>query len=128
MPACVFILQLCLNLCDPINYSLPGSSVHGVLQASGLPSPSPGDLPDPGIEPRSPAWQADSLPTELSGKPTQSYDGCAINCTYFKRTTVEHVRVLTCMHTIEALTPSQSALAVVTTNHGQSGLNDGGGG
>ena len=29
---------------------------------SGLPFPSPGDLPDPGIEPRSPAWQADSLP------------------------------------------------------------------
>ena len=32
---------------------------------SGLPSPSPGDLPDPGIEPRTPAWQADSLPSEL---------------------------------------------------------------
>ena len=31
---------------------------------SGLPSPSPGDLPDPGIEPRSPALQADSLPSE----------------------------------------------------------------
>ena len=32
---------------------------------SGLPFPSAGDLPDPGIEPRSPALQADSLPTEL---------------------------------------------------------------
>ena len=32
---------------------------------SGLQFPSPGDLPDPGIEPRSPALQADSLPTEL---------------------------------------------------------------
>ena len=32
---------------------------------SGLPFPSPGDLPYPGIEPRSPAWQVDSLPTEL---------------------------------------------------------------
>ena len=31
--------------------------------------PSPGDLPDPGIEPGSPALQADSLPAELSGKP-----------------------------------------------------------
>ena len=31
---------------------------------SGLPCPSPGDLPDPGIEPRSPALQADSLLTE----------------------------------------------------------------
>ena len=32
---------------------------------SGLPFPSPGDLPNPGIEPRSPALQADSLLTEL---------------------------------------------------------------
>ena len=36
---------------------------------SGQPIPSPGDLPNPGIEPESPALQADSLPTELSGKP-----------------------------------------------------------
>ena len=36
---------------------------------SGLPFPSPGDLPDPGTEPGSPALQADSLPTELQEKP-----------------------------------------------------------
>ena len=36
---------------------------------SGLPFPSPGDLPHPGIIPRSPAMQADSLPTEPAGKP-----------------------------------------------------------
>ena len=36
---------------------------------SGLPFPSPGDLPDLGIEPRSPALQADALPSELPGKP-----------------------------------------------------------
>ena len=36
---------------------------------SGLPSPFPGDLPNPGIKPTSPALQADSLPSELSGKP-----------------------------------------------------------
>ena len=35
---------------------------------SGLPFPSLGDLPDPGIKPRSPAFQADSLPTEPPGK------------------------------------------------------------
>ena len=35
---------------------------------SGLLFPSPGDLPNPGIEPGSPALQADSLPTELQGK------------------------------------------------------------
>ena len=36
---------------------------------SGEPLPSPGDLPNPGIEPRSPALQADSLPAEPQGKP-----------------------------------------------------------
>ena len=36
---------------------------------SGLPFPSPGDLPDPGIEPRSPALQGDALTSEPPGKP-----------------------------------------------------------
>ena len=38
---------------------------------SGLPFPSPGDLPNPGIEPRSPTWQVDSLPSE----PPRKKDG-----------------------------------------------------
>ena len=37
---------------------------------SGVPFPSPGDLPDPGIEPRSPALEADALTSEPPGKPT----------------------------------------------------------
>jgi len=55
-----------------MDYSLPGFSVHGIFQQeywSGLPFPSPGDLPDPGIEPRSPALQGDALPSEPPGKP-----------------------------------------------------------
>ena len=36
---------------------------------SGLPFPSPGDLPDPGTKPKSPTLQADSLPSEPPGKP-----------------------------------------------------------
>ena len=40
---------------------------------SGLPFPSPGDLPNPGIEPRSPALQADTLPSEPSGKPKLAF-------------------------------------------------------
>ena len=36
---------------------------------SGLPFPSPGDLPDPGIKPKSPAFQADALTSEPPGKP-----------------------------------------------------------
>ena len=41
--------------CDPMDCILPGSSVHGILQARTLEWPRPplGDLPDPGIEPRS---------------------------------------------------------------------------
>ena len=100
------VTQLCLSLCDPMDYI-----VHGILQAKilqwvafpfsqgvfptqdsnpGLPHgrqilyqlshkgsprilqwvaiPSPADVPDPGIEPGSPALRADSLPTELSPK------------------------------------------------------------
>ena len=43
---------------------------------SGLLFPSPGDLPNPGIEPRSPALQADSLPAELPGKPRAKGGTC----------------------------------------------------
>ena len=39
---------------------------------SGLPFPSPGDLPDPGIKPGCPTLQADTLPSELPGKPRPS--------------------------------------------------------
>ena len=48
----VKLLQLVPTLCDPMDYSPPGCSVHGILQA-GLPYPPPGDLPDSGIEPMS---------------------------------------------------------------------------
>ena len=69
MRACSFA-QSCLILCDPMDCRWPGSSIHGILQASRqeywsvLPLPSPGNLPDPGIEPVSPTLQADSLPPE----------------------------------------------------------------
>ena len=66
----VLVTQLCLTLCDPMDCSLPGSSVHGILQARilGWPFPSPGDFSDPGIKPVSPALQAYSLPSEQPGK------------------------------------------------------------
>ena len=49
--------QSCPTLCDPMGCSPPASSVHGILQARvlGLPFPSPGALPDPGMEPKSPS-------------------------------------------------------------------------
>ena len=55
------LLQLCLTLCDPVDCSLPGSSVREILQTrywSGFPCPPLGDLLDSGIKPmslRSPA-------------------------------------------------------------------------
>ena len=49
--ACWVVLS-CLTLCDPMDYSPPGSSVHGISQARMLERfPLPGDLPNPGIEP-----------------------------------------------------------------------------
>ena len=69
------VTQSCLTLCDSMDCSLPGSSIHGIFQArvlewvaSGLPFPSPGDPPDPGIEPGSPMLRADALPSEPPGK------------------------------------------------------------
>ena len=66
------VAQSCPTLCDPVDSSPPGSSVHGILPAKileWLAFPSPGDLPDPGIKPRSPALQADVLTSESPGKP-----------------------------------------------------------
>ena len=62
----VKVTQLCLTLCNPMDYT-----VHGILQARILEYsfPSPVDLPNPGIEPKSPALQADSLPAEPQGNP-----------------------------------------------------------
>ena len=57
---CVKVAQLCPTLCHPMDCSLSGSSVHGILQARILEK----DLPNPGIELRSLALLADSLPSE----------------------------------------------------------------
>ena len=56
--------QLCLTLCSPMDYGLPGSSVHGIFQARILECVAisfRGDLPYPRIEPDFPAFQAGSL-------------------------------------------------------------------
>ena len=54
-----FAHKVVYDSCNPMDCSLPGSSVHGISQAeywSGLPFPSPGDRPNPGMEPMSPAF------------------------------------------------------------------------
>ena len=57
------VTQSCPTLCNPIECSPPGSSVCGISQAilEWLPFPFPMDLPDPGIEAASLAWQADTF-------------------------------------------------------------------
>ena len=64
--SCVLVAQLCPTLCD-LQASL---SIEFSKQEywSGLPFPSPEDLPQPGIKPWSPASQADSLQFELQGR------------------------------------------------------------
>ena len=47
---------------------------------SGFPFPSPGNLPDPGIEPGSPALYADTLPSEPLGKPNTHYNSVQFIC------------------------------------------------
>ena len=71
MPKCC-VLRRVLTFGDPIVYSPPDSSVHGISQArilECLPFQSPGNLPDPGIEPKSLILQTDSLPSEPPAKP-----------------------------------------------------------
>ena len=58
------VAQLCLTLCDSMTvaYQAPQSKEFSRQEYwSGLPFPSPGDRPDPGIEPGSPTLQADAL-------------------------------------------------------------------
>ena len=69
---CVCEWLSCVWFCSPQNFSPPGSSVHGILQARILKwvaFPSPGDLPNPEIKPGTPALQPNSLLFEAPGKP-----------------------------------------------------------
>ena len=68
----VLVTQSSPTLYDPRTVACQASLSMGFSRQeywSGLPFPSPGDLPDPGIEPRSPTLQADSLLSEPPGKP-----------------------------------------------------------
>ena len=69
---CTVLVRVSTTLCDPMDCSLPDSSINGILQARILEwvaMPATEDLPDPGIEPVSPALQASSLPLSHQGSP-----------------------------------------------------------
>ena len=68
----VLVSQFCLDLCNPIDCSLPGSSVYGISQARILEwvaIPFSGGSSQPRDQTRSPALEADSLPSEPPEKP-----------------------------------------------------------
>ena len=70
------ITQPCLTLCYPMDYSQQAPASMGFSRQeywSGLPFPSPGDLPNPGIEPGSPALQTDASPYKPPGKPKSGW-------------------------------------------------------
>ena len=89
VPACGLSLQLCLTLCNTMNCSPPGSSVHGILQARILawvatPSPRGSSLNrDWTPSPVSPALAVDSLPLAPPGKPLMGLHTCKC-CLRFK--------------------------------------------
>ena len=58
------VVQSCPTLCNPMDQAPPSMGFSRQEYWSGLPFASPGDLPNPGIEPKSPAFQADALTSE----------------------------------------------------------------
>ena len=113
------------TLCDPMDCSLPGSSVHEISQARILewflekPFPSPGDIPDPGIEPAFPALPGGFLTTESSRK---------LNIKFSSVESLSHVQLFVTPWTAAvqaslSITNSQSLLKlmsielVMTSNH-----------
>ena len=78
LPTLCSVAQSCLSLCSPLNCSPPGSSSRGFSKGeywSGLPFPSPGDLPDSGIEPASlasPTWAERFFTISATGEAPQT--------------------------------------------------------
>ena len=74
------VLKSCLTLATPWTVACQAPHFMGFSRQEywrGLPFPSPGDLPDPGTEARSPPWQADPVLTQPPGKPPkQDWSRC----------------------------------------------------
>ena len=93
------VIQSCLTLCSPCTVACHAPLFMGFSRQeywSGLPLPTPGDLADPGIEPISPAWPADSLPLSHLGSPVHS--GCSVNTGWMNNCMKSVFKVLTSIH------------------------------
>ena len=94
---CCSVSKLCPTLCDPMDCSPPGSSIHGILQEeswSGLPFAIPRDHLNPEIKPRSPSLQADSF------EPSGRWHRCKfpfITCTTLFRITTDRATIPGCL-------------------------------
>ena len=71
---CCVLRHSIVTPCRPLYSNPPCFSVHGSFQAIPIPFPFPGDLPDSGIKPVSPDWQADSLPLSHLRSPIYMYN------------------------------------------------------
>ena len=108
--------QSCPTLCFPMDYVI----VPGILQARILewePFPSPGDLPNPGIKPRSPSLQADSLPAEPQGKPKNTGVGSLFLLQQIFPTQESNQGLLNCRQILYQLS-YQGSFNNATTKHG----------
>ena len=69
----VQVAQSCVTFCDCMDFTVYGSLQARILEWVAF--PSPGDFPNPGMEPRSPAVQVNSLPAEPQGKSRITEEG-----------------------------------------------------
>ena len=89
------VIQLCPTFWDPMDYKPSRLLCPWIFSTweywSGLPCPPPGDLPNPRIEPRSPALQADSLPSEPQGSSKTWYGGLSGVCGQYNQKLWAHI-------------------------------------
>ena len=91
------LLQSRLTLCDPMDYSFQGPLSMGFSRQeywSGLLFPSPGDPPNPGVEPASPALAVDSLPLHHLGSPFVWVSFFNYFVYIFRRIVLDHMIIL----------------------------------
>ena len=106
----VLVTQSCVNLYDSMDWSPQAPLSMGFSRQeywSGLPFPSSGDLPDPGMEPWSPEWQADSFPSEPPEKfPPMSFNCHHLSYNTWKTRTLFVSKIMVCylhFHTISGM-------------------------
>ena len=106
------------SLCNPMDLdcSLPGSSVRGILQARTLgwvAMPFSRALPNPGMEPRSPALRVDSLPAESPGKSRNTGVGSLSLLQGISLTQESNQGLLHCRQTLYQLSYQESSLSEI---------------